>query len=57
MGADVLDDYRLPKIGRRAAGPVLRADRLAVEQARVFRGQAGRGAVAQTFLFLVDQQD
>ena len=47
----------LPEIGRRAAGAVLRADRLAVEQTRVFRGKAGRGAVAQTFLFLVDQQD
>jgi hypothetical protein len=57
MGADVLDDHPLAEKRRRAAGAVLRADRLAVEQSRVFRGKAGRGAVAQTLLFLVDQQD
>ena len=57
MGADVLDDHRLPEIGRRAAGAVLRSDRLAVEQTRVFRGKAGCGAITQAFLFLVDQQD
>jgi hypothetical protein len=53
---DVFDDDALAEVGGRAARPCLRADARPIDPAPELGGASGRGAVAETRVLAVDEQ-
>ena len=56
IGLRVVDEDRLAAPGGRAARADLRADGNAIDQAAIGGWQIGRGAVGETYTFVIQQQ-